>query len=277
MDHIEPEELAVLALDGGEPDVAILAHLEACAACAAEYATLARTVELGREGLGDELESPPSAVWERIHGELGLAPELAGDPLAPADPPAPAESAEAPGTAADARTAVGTERHVAPSRPRTPGIATGGGRARRRRWWPIAAAAAVVGLLAGIGIGVSIGGAGGDSDAATVLANAELDAFPGWDAVGSATVEEDPSGERTLLVDLDADVPAGEVREVWLIRSDASGLVSLGLMDGDSVRLSVPAGIDLDEYSLVDVSAEPVDGDPAHSGDSIVRGELRAA
>ena len=69
-------------------------------------------------------------------------------------------------------------------------------------------------------------------------------------------------------------VPAGDVREVWLIRSDASGLVSLGLLEGDSGRFVVPDGIDLDEFTLVDVSAEPVDGDPAHSGDSIVRGEL---
>ncbi|RXZ43503.1 anti-sigma factor, partial [Agromyces binzhouensis] len=132
-------------------------------------------------------------------------------------------------------------------------------------------------LLAGIGIGVAIDGGPAGPEATTVLASAELDAFPGWDAVGSATVEQDAAGERTIRVDLAADVPEGEVREVWLIRGDASGLVSLGLMDGDTARLVVPAGIDLDEYPLVDVSAEPVDGDPAHSGDSIVRGELRTA
>ena len=79
---------------------------------------------------------------------------------------------------------------------------------------------------------------------------------------------------RSLVVDLDAEVPATDVREVWLIRSDASGLVSLGLLEGASGRFVVPDGIDLDEFTLVDVSAEPVDGDPAHSGDSIVRGEL---
>jgi hypothetical protein len=67
------------------------------------------------------------------------------------------------------------------------------------------------------------------------------------------------------------------VREVWLIRSDASGLVSLGLLDGPSGRFTVPSGIDLADYPIVDVSAEPVDGEPAHSGDSIVRGELRSA
>jgi hypothetical protein len=53
---------------------------------------------------------------------------------------------------------------------------------------------------------------------------------------------------------------------------DASGLLSLGLLEGTSGRFAVPAGIDLDQFTLVDVSAEPVDGDPSHSGDSIVRG-----
>jgi len=50
----------------------------------------------------------------------------------------------------------------------------------------------------------------------------------------------------------------------------------------ESVRLADPrethdasaADVDLKNYVLVDVSQEPVDGDPNHSGDSIVRGEL---
>ena len=32
--------------------------------------------------------------------------------------------------------------------------------------------------------------------------------------------------------------------------------------------------VDLARFSVVDVSAEPLDGDPTHSGDSIVRGAL---
>jgi hypothetical protein len=36
----------------------------------------------------------------------------------------------------------------------------------------------------------------------------------------------------------------------------------------------VPADVDLRDYVLVDVSQEPLDGNPAHSGDSIVRGQL---
>lgn len=267
MDHIEPDELAVLALDGREPDGAVRAHLDGCAECLAEYDALRRTVALGRGGApAGELEPPPSAVWAGIHAELGLAPALAADPLAPerhAEEPAPEE------TRAEESRAEEAARPVVE-------LAS-----RRRAWWPVAAAAAVGGILAGVGIGVAIDGLGGDGAPtpapAVVLASADLAAFPGWDdATGHASVEEDADGVRSVVVDLDAPVPEGDVREVWLIRSDASGLVSLGLLDGDSGRFVVPAGIDLAEFTLVDVSAEPVDGDPAHSGDSIVRGELSA-
>ncbi|MFE5673325.1 anti-sigma factor domain-containing protein [Agromyces sp. NPDC056523] len=255
MDHIEPDELAVLALDGDEPDDAVRAHLDGCGECRAEYDALARTVALGRSGVPGRVgaadagfEAPPSSVWAGIHAELGLAPELAADPLAE-EPPEPAPVAD-----------IGE---------------------RRRAWWPVALAAAVGGVLVGVGLGVALAGLGTNDGAPApeptpaVLASADLAAFPGWDdATGQATVEEDPDGARSIVVDLDATAPAGDVREVWLIRSDASGLVSLGLLEGSSGRFAIPDGIDLAEYSLVDVSAEPVDGDPAHSGDSIVRGEL---
>ena len=66
----------------------------------------------------------------------------------------------------------------------------------------------------------------------------------------------------------------GDYREVWLIREDGQALISLGVLDDASGTFRVPDGVDLDEYRLVDISFEPVDGDPAHSGDSIVRGEL---
>ena len=66
------------------------------------------------------------------------------------------------------------------------------------------------------------------------------------------------------------------LREVWLIKADASGLISIGFLDGDTGTFTIPDGVNLSEYPLVDVSAEPADGNPAHSGNSIVRGELRA-
>ncbi|WP_353828877.1 anti-sigma factor [Agromyces sp. SYSU T0242] len=284
MDHIEPDELAVLALDGHAPGPDVRDHLATCEQCGEEFDALARTVAIGRGGAADaddDLEAPPSSVWAGIHAGLGLSDDLADDPLV--------ERAPALAAGADAvRGASGSEpvpapiaepsAHVPPRRRRTPAVAAGGAAPRRRRGrWLVAAAAAVTGLVVGVGLGLAVGGIAPEPEPEVVLATAELDAFPGWDTAGRAAVEEDASGQRTIVVDLEAQVPEGEVREVWLIRADASGLVSLGLMEGDSARLTVPPGIDLAEYPLVDVSAEPVDGDPGHSGDSIVRGELQLA
>ena len=52
-------------------------------------------------------------------------------------------------------------------------------------------------------------------------------------------------------------------------------LVALGVLpEGDVGEFEVPQGL-LDEgYRIVDISVEPDDGDPTHSGDSIVRGAL---
>ena len=95
------------------------------------------------------------------------------------------------------------------------------------------------------------------------LASAQLDALPEWqDASGSATVLE-RAGERIVLVTVEATAGNG-MREVWLLTPEADGLISLGLMQGDSGEFVIPAGVDLAEYPIVDVSEEPVDGNPAH-------------
>lgn len=110
-----------------------------------------------------------------------------------------------------------------------------------------------------------------------VLAQATLDALPGWTARGEASVARSASGLREVTVTLaTGDNPATDapLREVWLLTADTAGLVSLGLLAGESGRFPIPATLDLGEFPIVDVSAEPSDGDPAHSGASIVRGLL---
>ncbi len=150
-------------------------------------------------------------------------------------------------------------------------------RARRRAaraWAPFAIAAAVVGVLA-------IGGLATwqlvRPVPSVVLASATLDAFPDWpDATGDAVVEESPDGSRVVRVTLDVPEDRDGYTEVWLISSDATRLISLGTVEGNVGTFPIPSGVDLSIYDLVDVSAEPIDGDPAHSGDSIVRGQLGA-
>ena len=83
-------------------------------------------------------------------------------------------------------------------------------------------------------------------------------------------------GERVLVLDVSGLSQGDGVYEVWLLDSDAKRLVSLGLLDGSTGRFVLPPEVDVSDFPVVDVSIEPVDGDPAHSGDSVVRGILNS-
>ena len=123
-------------------------------------------------------------------------------------------------------------------------------------------------------------------DPAVVVATASLaydsatfDALGAQARAGADLIVED--GMHSIAI-VDAALPAPEAGadlEVWLIRPDDEGnvadLVSLGLVDPDDPgSLDVPAGYDPADYFVVDISVEPRDGDPAHSGRSILRGPL---
>jgi anti-sigma-K factor RskA len=113
-------------------------------------------------------------------------------------------------------------------------------------------------------------------DDPTVAARADLTS-EGLDGAPAAEGRADLvelDGHRVLDVSVpDVRAEDGSVLEVWLIDPDSGGLQSLGLVDG-ATRLPIPDGIDLDRFSVVDVSVEPLDGDPTHSADSAVRGPL---
>ncbi len=144
---------------------------------------------------------------------------------------------------------------------------------RRRRWVPLVAVAASVALLASVGVVIW---QVAQPSPTTVLATATLEAFPAWPgATGKAVVEQQADGTRVVHINFDAPSLHNAYEEVWLISSDATRLVSLGTASGSTATLPIPNGIDLSTYDLVDVSAEPYDGNPTHSGDSIVRGQLQ--
>ena len=80
-------------------------------------------------------------------------------------------------------------------------------------------------------------------------------------------------GQLQLRLDT-ADLDAGDgFLEVWVIDSAVERLVSLGPLRPDGVY-DLPAGLDPAEFPVVDVSVEPIDGDPTHSGNSVLRGVL---
>jgi hypothetical protein len=269
MSHLDPDDLALMALSPSSTTRAQRAHLEECADCSREEKALRHTAELGRSVDDAELMTPPPAAWTVIHRELGLTEAVAGHPVTPSPRPvlAPAPTSDAtpttdPTPAADPATLPSTE----PSQ-------------RRRRVWPLLVAAVIVGIFGGFGASALSSVVG---DRFAVVAEAVLDPLPGQQGTGNARVEVGANGQRDIVVTVgDGAVPTsptdGTLREVWLLNSDASGLVSLGLLDGSSGRFVLPAGIDIDEYPLVDVSVEAADGDPAHSGTSVVRGQLRSS
>ena len=250
MSHLDPDAAALIAL-GEQATADESAHLAMCDACTAEVASLRRTVAAGRTGEGSEqLLSPPSRVWDAIASELGLADAglTAVSPTAPDTRPASAPPAA---------------EHRVPRR----------GRSRRRSLvLALVAAVAVVAVVAGAWVAREL-----TRSQVSVLAAAVLDGFPAHPGAEGEAVLEEADGHTRIVVELDADLAAEGYREVWLLASDGSGLVSLGLLDGRTGTFAVPAGVDLDLFSLVDISQEEDDGDPGHSGDSIVRGELQPA
>lgn len=112
------------------------------------------------------------------------------------------------------------------------------------------------------------------AEEAQVVASAELAALTADGTEGRAEVVR-VDGHQRLRVELQ-DVPdAGEgYLEVWLLRPDVSGMVTLGVLDGTTAEFTLPDGLDLGEYAVVDISREHMDGDPGHGGDSLVRGQV---
>lgn len=117
---------------------------------------------------------------------------------------------------------------------------------------------------------------GGDdsSDTGSLLASVELEALSDSVSPGSAQIVE-RDGQRVLQVD------AGELPtvsdgylEVWLLQPEATGMLTLGLLEQGDQEFLLPEGLSTSAFGVVDVSVEQFDGDPAHSGESLWRGPV---
>jgi hypothetical protein len=238
MNHADPDQLAGLALDPTDGPEDVRDHAATCPECAA---LLAAFTGVRRRAGADALVAPPARVRAQV-----LAEVRAGDPAEPAAPPVPDELA-------------------------------------RRRGVPLwlAAVAAALALLAGVGLGRwGTGGEGAPeavvppADTGTVVAAATLTALDSDADRGeaSAVQSEDTFTIRVSATEL-GDAPG--VREVWLIHVDGVRMVSIGLLAaGDDGEFAVPMELIDEGYRIVDISVEPDDGDPTHSGVSVARGEL---
>jgi anti-sigma-K factor RskA len=95
---------------------------------------------------------------------------------------------------------------------------------------------------------------------------------------GSPVTADLRESDDRLQLDLplsDAGLPTAgaDFYEVWLIDPNVEGMISLGPVRSDGTY-SVPTDVDYRDFPIVDVSVEPADGNPTHSGVSVLRGTL---
>ena len=215
-------------------------------------ADFGEVTEILREGrLDAPSEHPSEDVWNAIAQGLGSEAPAVEDP-AVGDTARPAVSAEHQNVSS-------LESHRTLSGERK--------RSRGRTVAVIVAVAAAL-LLVAVPLGLALRG--------TATQRAELLALSGFEGSGEAELD----GE-TLTVELDGLVSLddGATYDVWLLDlegNEPQDPLWIGFAE-PAGTFSIPEGADLDQYSAVDVSREPDDGNAAHSGDSVLRGDLEQA
>ncbi|GAA2176597.1 hypothetical protein GCM10009846_31030 [Agrococcus versicolor] len=275
MQHIPHDDLAWRAasrVDGVGP---IDEHLRVCQQCADDLAALQRTVSRFRVDSVEPVVLPPG-LWDRIAAEVATVEP--GSPAPDVPDQVPAGDAAGPQAAraadpADASGDVVTGRIGGVDGERTLVRPPRRGRRRRFSGRALLAACAVTAFVIAGGVGIGVW-ASQRPPADTVLASVPLEPLTdGLDGASAEIVERD--GHRVLVIDADVLPTAeGGYLDVWLIDPDVVGMVNLGILDGTSGEYVLPDDLDLDEFPIVDVSIEQLDGDPTHSGDSVWRGTL---
>ena len=155
---------------------------------------------------------------------------------------------------------------AAPSAPHQPGT-----HSRGAGWFALAASVGVV--IGGLATFIAMQ-ATTSEPTPSVIAQANLEPLRDIEQPAQAVVQQ-VDGKDVLVVQA-ANLPATDgYYEVWLLAPDATSMVSVGMLDASSSgTFPLPAGIDLNQFPVVDVSLEHYDGDTSHSADSILRGKL---
>ena len=258
--HTSPEVLALLALGEDAATPAERAHAVSCPICSQEVAELAGIADVGRTtSASDSMLAPDPRVWERIRAEIGFTGASATSTAVLDAPPQAANGASVTDLSARRDGATTTD----PPRRSSAG----------RRLVSLAVAAGLA-LVAGIGIGI-----GYERQVVRpenrVIARAQLQPLPQWPgASGTAEVTADGRGNRKLIVRMTSPKPVDGETQVWLIDAKTGQPSSMGTVKNGVGDLNIPKDMSLFERPLVDISDEPPDQNPAHSGDSIVRGQL---
>ena len=264
MSHTDPVILALRALGEAAGTAQDDDHTQTCLHCRQEQARLTEVVDLARHAGPDEhLEQPPPAVWDRIAAAVGNA-TVSPTTVRPRETVASSNGHQ--GLAQDS----GQEADVGERR-------RAGARGRRGRL-----VTALAGLAAGLIIGV--GGTAGvvqltKAPATRVVAHIELSslpAFPQWRGATGTAVMRATASQQVMVVTLHAPQRPG-FYEVWLLARNGVSMISLGDLNADHTgTFTVPPGVDLRNYSRIDVSLQPFNGSTLHAKTSVVRGSLPA-
>ena len=250
MSHPTDDELVDLAL--GEPvDAERSAHVATCDECSATVEQLRRTVRLASGQVSYAgWQAPDDAVWARVTAEIDAddPPVVEAPEITTASPPGE--------TAYDRR--VHRDGARRPSR-------------RRTAAWvgALVAASLVVGLLAGRAIWSP-----NESGSVSQVALKTLDTRQ---REGEASVVRAGDGlDLNVVTDRPLDAGDGYL-EVWLINADGKRMVSVGVLrPGEADTFPISQALIDQGYVVVDISKEQFDDKPAHSGDSLLRGQLPA-
>ncbi len=198
--------------------------------------------------IGDEpsaLDAPPAGVWAGIQNQLDAEKSIKS-------------SADGPVLSQTESVVTSLDHHR-----------------RKRRPAGILLAAVAASVVAAIAVGSLL-----QSDA-RIVGEVELATLnEDVPSLGTATIIED-DGVTRLDIDFDTGlVGVEDTYELWIIDSNIDQMYSLGVIgstgEGDNRSYELPEGVDIRDFPIVDISLEPNDGNPAHSGDSHFRGVLQA-
>jgi anti-sigma-K factor RskA len=282
--HIDPEILALRALGETAGTAHDAAHAESCARCQAELARLTEVVRLARDAdPAETLLAPPPQIWDRIAAATGTTA-----PLNSASPNSASPNSASPNSAAPNGPALNGSAPPAepPATPQASVAPEDRHRPRRRplpAWPRRRLASALAGLAAGLIIG--IGGAAGvaqlsQAPPAPVAARIELSPlpqFPQWQGTTGTAVMRSTASQREIVVTLRAPARPG-FYEVWLLARDGVSMISLGDLSAEHTgTFTMPPGVDLRDYSRIDISLQPFNGSTQHTKASVVRGSLPTA
>ncbi len=157
--------------------------------------------------------------------------------------------------------------------------------ARRPRWGgrvvlrPVTAVATSLALLAGgLAAGAALeSGAGTSGGAASTVASLTLRPLASTvtPALGTARLLTKPGRLEVSLRGVRPS-PPGTFYELWLMNSpgDLVSLASFRVPASGKMTMVVPLPANPSSFHFVDVSLQPANGSPRHSGDSVLRGPI---